>query len=117
MIQSAGGLDNKLYSLLDSSYKQYADRTDGEQNELTQAILAMSRIATPEAAKQLSDYLLTLLQRRSLSTKEVTIARELIKALGDTKQTSAKLALDAVVSTNISADLVRRAREALRQIP
>jgi RNase P/RNase MRP subunit POP5 len=117
MIQSAGGLDNKLYSLLDSSYKQYADRTDGEQTELTQAILALSRIATPEAAKQLSDYLLTLLQRRSLSTKEVTIARELIKALGDTRQSSAKLALDAVVSTNISADLVRRAREALRQLP
>ena len=121
VIRANGCSDPAVYPLLHKSYIQYAesDRSDADQDETTQAILTLSALGTEQAAKNLSGYITDILGKLKSGTlrrKEESLVRELIPALGATKQPAGKDVLNAVIYSNFTEAVKKLARDALGQI-
>ena len=120
MIRSYGASEDEVYALLERSYKQFADRTDGDRDEALEAIVTLRTLATDEAAKRLSGFLMTInskMQSGTLTRKDEDLVREIIPAMGATKQASAKQALNVVIALNWTSAVKTLAQDALREIP
>ncbi|MDR1177807.1 MAG: hypothetical protein LBK64_03155 [Spirochaetaceae bacterium] len=114
MIQRYGTSDNAVYSLLDRSYK---GGTDWE--EKLGAVSTLGTLATPEAARQLANYLQLFnaaLQRGTITPNDERMVREVIPALGATGQSAGRAALNTVLALDWTNAVKNLAREALSKI-
>ncbi|MDR0389587.1 MAG: HEAT repeat domain-containing protein [Spirochaetaceae bacterium] len=114
MIQRYKTENAAVYPLLDRSYKS---GTDWE--ERLGAVSTLGALATPEAARQLSNYLQlfnTGLQRGTITTNDERMVREVISALGATGQSAGRVALNTVLALDWTNAVKIRAREALGKL-
>jgi hypothetical protein len=120
MIRENGCSDNAVYPLLDRSYIQYADmRTGGDPNEAYEVINTLSTLATENAAKSLANFLAKLNEKRKINDiqqKDEDLVRRLIPALGATKQSAGRQALNEVIILSWTDAVKRLARTALQQL-
>ena len=120
MIRENGCSDNAVYGLLERSYKQFADRNDGERDEAIDAIITLRSLATVEAVDKLSAFLTTIndkLQYGTHTRKDEDLAREIIPAIGAAGQANGRRVLNTVNSLNWTPAVKRQAQEALEQLP
>jgi hypothetical protein len=119
MIRSYGSSDDAIYPLLERSYKQYAERNDGDRDEALDAINTLRALASDESARRLSAFLMTVnqkLQSGTLTRKDEDLVREIIPALGDVGRPLGRPALNSVVALNWTSAVKTLAQEALRKI-
>ena len=120
MIRANGASDDEVYPLLERSYRQFADRTDGDRDEAIETIVTLRTLATEEAARRLSSFLMTLnskLQSGTLTNNDQSLVREIIPALGATRQAVARQALSVVIALDWPPAVKTLAEDALKQIP
>jgi hypothetical protein len=119
MINRYGTEDEAVYPLLERSYKQFADRNDGDRDEALDAIVTLAALQSDESARRLSSFLMTIsqkLQSGTLTRKDEDLVREIIPALGRTGRSSARAALSSVTALNWTPAVKDLAREALQKI-
>jgi hypothetical protein len=113
--------DEAVYGLLERSYKQFAERNDGDRDETLDAIVTLAALGTDESARRLSAFLMTInqkLQRGTHTRKDEDLARELIPALGKAGRPigEATAALNSVTTLGWTEAVKNLAREALKNI-
>jgi hypothetical protein len=114
MIQRYKTTDNVVYPLLDSSYKSGSD-----WEERLGAVSTLGALATPEAARQLANYLQlfnTGLQRGTITPNDDRMVREVIRALGATGRREGSSALNSVLALDWTNAIKLLARDALSKI-
>ncbi|MDR2258541.1 MAG: hypothetical protein LBE14_05270 [Treponema sp.] len=119
MIKRYGTDDEAVYPLLERSYKQFAERNDGDRDESLNAITTLAVLGTDESARRLSSYLMTInqkLQSGTLTRKDEDLVREIIPALGATRRPIARPALNSVTALGWTPAVKTLATEALRNI-
>jgi hypothetical protein len=105
----------EVYRLLDRSYREGND-----MDEKTGTVKTLSTLASTEAVRLLSFYLIALnvkVQDGTLTTVDEQIVRVLIPALGATRRPNAHIALRTVGTVNWTSTIKGLAEEALRNIP
>ncbi|MDR0876687.1 MAG: hypothetical protein LBN21_01435 [Treponema sp.] len=106
----------EVYRLLERSYKEGSE-TDREES--LNAITTLSVINSDEAVNRLNSYLMLLngkMQSGTLNTKDRVMVREIIPALGRTRNSKAGIVLRSVTSLNWEEGVKNLAREALKEI-
>jgi hypothetical protein len=119
MIRSYGSSDEAVYQFLERSYKQYAERNDGDRDEALDAINTLRTLASDESARRLSAFLMSInqkLQSGTLTRKDEDLIREIIPALGAAGRPIGRPALNSVVALNWTSAVKTLAQEALRNI-
>jgi cellobiose-specific phosphotransferase system component IIA len=119
MINRYGTEDEAAYPLLERSYKQFAERNDGDRDEALDAIVTLAALGTDESARRLSSFLMTINQKLQSGThtrKDEDLVREIIPALGRTGRPIARPALSSVTALNWTEAVKNLAREALQNI-
>jgi hypothetical protein len=119
MIRSYGSSDDGVYPLLERSYKQYAERSDGDRDEALDAINTLRTLASDESARRLSAFLMNInqkLQSGTLTRKDEDLVREIIPALGGVGRPLGRPALNSVVALNWTSSVKTLAQEALKNI-
>lgn len=119
MINRYGTEDEAVYPLLERSYKQFAERNDGDRDEALDAIVTLAALGTDESARRLSSFLMTINQKLQSGThtrKDEDLVREIIPALGRTGRPIARPALNSVTALNWTEAVKNLAREALQNI-
>jgi hypothetical protein len=119
MIKRYGTADEAVYPLLERSYKQFAERNDGDRDEALNAITTLSALGTDESARRLSSFLMTLnqkLQSGTLTRKDEDLVREIIPALGAARRPIGRPALNSVTALDWTPAVKSLAAEALRNI-
>ena len=125
MIRENGCSDNAVYALLERSYKQFAEPINiragaGDRDEALDAISTLSFLATDEAVKKLSDFLMTIngkMQSGALIRNDEDMIRAIIPAIGATKNANGRQALNVVNALNWTSAVKVLARDALAQLP
>ncbi|MDR1318487.1 MAG: hypothetical protein LBJ90_02595 [Treponema sp.] len=119
MIRSYGASGDSIYPLLERSYKQFADRNDGDRDEALDALNTLRTLASDESARRLSAFLMTInqkLQSGTLTRKDEDLVRAIIPALGAAGRPIGRPALNSVVALNWTAAVKALAQEALRDL-
>jgi hypothetical protein len=119
MIKRYGTEDEAVYPLLERSYKQFAERNDGDRDESLDAITTLAVLGTDESARRLSAFLMTInqkLQGGTLTRKDEDLVREIIPALGATRRPIGRPALNSVTALNWTPAVKNLAAEALKNI-
>jgi hypothetical protein len=119
MIKRYGTDDEAVYSLLERSYRQFADRNDGDRDESLNAITTLAALGTDESARRLSAFLMAITQKRQSGTitrKDEDLVREIIPALGRTGRSIGRPALNSVTALDWTPAVKALATEALRNI-
>jgi HEAT repeat protein len=119
MIKNYGTEDEAVYPLLERSYKQFAERNDGDRDEALNAITTLAALGTDESARRLSAFLMTINQKRQSDTitrKDEDLVREIIPALGRTGRPIGRPALNSVTALSWPDAVKALAREALGSI-
>jgi hypothetical protein len=119
IIKRYGIQDEAVYPLLERSYKQFAERNDGDQDEALNAITTLAALGTDESARRLSAFLMTInqkLQSGTLTPKDEGLVREIIPSLGATRRPIGRPALNSVTALNWTPAVKNLASEALRNI-
>jgi hypothetical protein len=119
MISRYGTEDEAVYPLLERSYRQFAERNDGDRDEALDAIVTLAALKSDESARRLSSFLMTInqkLQSGTLTRKDEDLVREIIPALGRTGRPIARPALNSVTALNWTEAVKTLAREALQTI-
>jgi len=120
VIRAHGCSDAAVYPLLERSYKQYADTTvNSDPTECNNAINTLGTLATEDAARLLSSFLMTLNDKQQnglVQQKEEGLVRSVIPALGATKQRNARPSLNAVIALGWIENVKNLARNALREL-
>jgi hypothetical protein len=119
MIKRYGVEDEAVYPLLERSYKQFAERNDGDRDEALNAVTTLAALATDESARLLGAFLMTLnqkLQSDTLAQKDWDLVREIIPALGKTGRPTARPILRAVGALSWTPAVKNLAAEALDNI-
>jgi hypothetical protein len=119
MIKRYGTDDEAVYPLLERSYKQFAERNDGDRDESLNAITTLAALGSDESARRLSSFLMTInqkLQSGTLTRKDEDLVREIIPALGRTGRAIGRPALNSVTALNWTAAVKNLATEALKNI-
>jgi cellobiose-specific phosphotransferase system component IIA len=120
MIKRYGTEAEEVCSLLERSYKQFAERNDGDRDEALNAITTLAALGTDESARRLSAFLTTInqkLQSGTLTRKDEDLVREIIPALGRTGRPIARPILRVVDALNWTPAVKALAAEALKNIP
>jgi hypothetical protein len=117
MIRNHGAADDSVYPLLERSYSDILSNED----EKFRAIGALSTLATEPAAQLLAKFLSDLnikRQRGNITQGDERMVREIIPALGATKRSTGRAALNTVINLEGWVPAVKNlARNALSQIP
>ena len=117
MIRSYGSSDEAIYPLLERSY---SDGLAGEDEQF-RTIRALSVLATDSSTRLLAQFLTGLnvkRQRGNITPDDERMVREIIPALGATKNASGRVALTAVINNDNWTPAVKTlARNALNQLP
>ncbi|MDR1239891.1 MAG: hypothetical protein LBK27_07240 [Treponema sp.] len=111
--------DEAVYLLLERSYKQFAERVDGDRDEALDAIVTLAALGTDESARRLSAFLMDInrkLQSGAHTRKDEDLIREIIPALGKTGRAIARPALSSVTALDWTPAVKELAREALQNI-
>jgi hypothetical protein len=119
MIRDYGSSDSAVYPLLDRSYKQFSERNDGDRDEALDAITTLRTLATDDAVKQLSVFLMMINAKRqsgTLTRKDEDLVREIIPAIGAAKRPVGRPALNSVIALDWTPAVKTLAQEALRNI-
>jgi hypothetical protein len=119
MIYRYGTENEAVYPLLERSYKQFAERNDGDRDEALDAIVTLAALGSDESARRLSAFLMTLNQKRQSNTitrKDEDLVREIIPALGKTGRAIGRPALNSVTALGWTDAVKNLAREALKDI-
>jgi HEAT repeat protein len=119
MINRYGTEDEAVYPLLERSYKQFAERNDGDRDEALNAIVTLGTLGTDESARRLSAFLTTINQKLQSGThtrKDEDLVREIIPSLGRTGRPIARPVLNSVTALNWTEAVKNLAREALKDI-
>jgi hypothetical protein len=119
MIRRYGTDDAAVYPLLEQSYKQFAERNDGDRDESLNAITTLAALGSDESARRLSSFLMTInqkLQSGTLTRKDEDLVREIIPALGRTGRTIGRPALNSVTALSWTPAVKNLATEALKNI-
>jgi hypothetical protein len=119
MINRYGTEDEAVYALLERSYKQFAERNDGDRDEALDAIVTLAALGSDESARRLSAFLMTINQKLQSGThtrKDEDLVREIIPALGKTGRPIGRPALNSVTALNWTEAVKNLAREALKEI-
>jgi hypothetical protein len=115
MIRRYGIEDPALYPQLDNSYKRAID-----MQEKLDTVRTLGVLGTEDAARLLASYVSDLHQRRvsnSLTSSDEALIRELIPALGQTKQALGRPILQLVQNSSAWTGAIQRlARNALNEI-
>ena len=114
MIYSYKTADSSVYTLLERAYDNGFDDT-----EKIYAVNALGSLGTDESVDRLFNILKTLNTKRqsgAIRPQEEQIVREIISALGKTKNPKAKLPLQSVISTNYTEAIKRLARTAITEV-
>jgi hypothetical protein len=119
MISRYGTEDEAVYPLLERSYKQFAERNDGDRDEALDAIVTLAALQSDESARRLSSFLMAInqkLQSETLTRKDEDLVREIIPARGRTGRAIARPALSSVTALNWTPAVKNLAQEALQTI-
>jgi hypothetical protein len=119
MINRYGTENEAVYPLLERSYKQFAERNDGDRDEALDAIVTLAALGSDESARRLSAFLMAInqkLQSGTLTRKDEDLVREIIPALGKAGRPIARPALNSVTALNWTEAVKTLAREALQTI-
>jgi HEAT repeat protein len=119
MIKRYGTDDEAVYPLLERSYKQFAERNDGDRDESLNAITTLAALGTDESARRLSAFLMTInqkLQSGTITRKDEDLVREIIPALGATGRPIGRPALNSVTALGWTQAVKNLATEALKNI-
>jgi hypothetical protein len=119
MINRYGTEDEAVYDLLERSYKQFAERNNGDRDEALDAIVTLAALGSEESARRLSAFLMTINQKRqsnTLTRNDEDLVREIIPALGKTGKPLGRPALNSVTALDWTPAVKELAREALKNI-
>jgi hypothetical protein len=119
MIRSYGASDDSIYPLLERSYRQYAERNDGDRDEALEVIITLRTLASDESVRRLSAFLMAInqkLQSGTLTAKDEDLIREIIPALGAAGRPIGRPALNSVIALNWTSAVKTLAQEALRNL-
>jgi HEAT repeat protein len=111
--------DEAVYGLLERSYKQFAERIDGDRDEALDAIVTLGALGTDESARRLSSFLMDInkkLQSGAHTRKDEDLVREIIPALGKTGRPIARPVLNSVTALDWTPAVKALAVEALQNI-
>jgi hypothetical protein len=114
MINRYKSSDEAIYPLLERSYTQGVDT-----QEKLSAVAALASQGTEESARRLSSFLMDLNAKRvsgNIRQEDEQMVRAVIPALGQTGQSIARPALNAVGASNWTNAVIALANNALKQL-